>query len=134
MISNAPLSLPPDFSLRPPSSKELKLQESKQPKNDEPDVTIGEGTFLEKAGTNDANTNIKNILDSEGAEVKEEKKKGFFSRVFGKDKTNATDPIVNATQEKSRIADNKQSGKEITGEETPVVEEKKGILNKIFGK
>jgi hypothetical protein len=151
VISNPPLSLPPEFSLRPPSEgvdkaavaaaneKEVKgILEKKSPakaiaKAETPKQTKGEGAFLSSAGTGDADSQIKEILNKETSENKKEEK-GFFSKLASfKDDKDAKAEVVNASGEKDRIAKNKEEGKPVTEGETPTATPaKKGLLQNIF--
>lgn len=149
VVSNPPLSLPPQFSLRPPVRK-IEVKEITSINGKEGRVvfektsadistesmytTKGENSFLSKAGASNANPNIKEILEKEANAPKE--KKGMLNKIafFSSKKESAEqDPIVDAMQEKERIMKNKSEGKAINDGETAVLEEKDGLLNNVFG-
>lgn len=147
VVSNAPLSLPPEFTLRPPmpgakrpqeleldkQAKDILLQGSVQ--SNDTDVSKGESVFLKKANVQDANPEIKEVLiREENDEDAAEKKKGFWDKFATLTHLKSKkDPTVNATKEKERISENKKEGKPVNEGEVPVVKERSGLLKNVFG-
>ncbi|MDA0781795.1 MAG: DUF3035 domain-containing protein [Rickettsiales bacterium] len=160
VVSNPPLSVPPEFSIRPPipegtykevikskaedartvffenASADLKIKSEKQ--------TAGEQAFGSLFNSNVANPEIKSLLHKEFIEAaKKEEEKSFLEQKilskipsFSSDKEKNTEPVVDAKSEKNRIVETKKIGEKLTGDETPTVESKKGeqgILNRILG-
>lgn len=151
VVSNQPLSMPPNFDLRPPrpgaerlgkqtidKEAEKVVFENASVEYDNKQISKGEQSLLGLAGSSEANPDIKQILTEEELQTKEkEANKSMFDKVMStaKNEEKANDPIVNAAKERERIAENKEEGKNITDGETPVVEQKKkSVLQRIFGK
>ncbi len=158
VVSNSPLSMPPDFSLRAPELgvgrpkefgaaaqaekvlfEKASLDFTVEEKTARP--TSAERHFLNKTGAKKTDANIKSILRSEGQEaVIEAEEESFLAKIasykytFGnKGKKSSSDPIVDAGKERARLYDNKRSGKSVVDGDVPVVsQEKKGILDRIF--
>jgi len=154
VVSNQPLSVPPDFRLikpvpgaKRPQSQELDKQAeaalfkaSNPASRDAVSTNIidsnkskGEEVLLSNAGVQKANPNIRDLLKEEerlkAVEVEEE---GFFSKLFNF-KDDEAAPQLNAIEEKKRISEAQQSGEKITGDEASVREKKDtGLLGKIF--
>ncbi|PIR39048.1 MAG: hypothetical protein COV35_05055 [Alphaproteobacteria bacterium CG11_big_fil_rev_8_21_14_0_20_39_49] len=160
VVSNPPLSVPPEFSIRPPvpedtyreviksktedaravffenASADLKTKSDKQ--------TAGEEAFGSLFNATGANPEIKSLLHKEFIEAaKKEEEKSFleqkiFSKIpsFSGNKEKNTESVVDAKSEKDRIVETKKIGEKVTGDETPSVEsknEERGILNRILG-
>jgi hypothetical protein len=159
VVSNPPLSIPPEFSIRPPAPentyKEVvnsKTNEAKKVlfEKASADYTVenktdGEETFSSMFNAHGANPEIKSLLHKEfleAAKQEEEKsliEKNLLSKIpyFSKDKKEEASSIVDAKLEQDRIVETKRLGEKVTGEDTPSVEstkkESSGIFNKIFG-
>jgi len=160
VVSHPPLSVPPEFSLRPPvpdesfvASKSTSTEAKKVLfEKASADIKIiektnGEEAFSSLFKANDANPEIKSLLQKEFIEAaREEEEKSFLEKnllsklpSFSKDdEDKAPNEVVDAKLEKERIAENKKKGEKITGNETPVVNQdgskkKTGLFNKILG-
>jgi len=149
VVTNPPLSVPPEFSLRPLPEDSARLA-SVDTKNTtakfEPasanyaieGTTEGESAFLNRMGTGDINPDIKNILESD-AEKSEKKEKSFLDKIAGVTGIGSSkeSSVVDAKKERERLAKNKDEGKLTTDGETPVVSGDdsgdKGLLNDVFG-
>lgn len=158
VVSNPPLSVPPEFSLRPPVEDNVYVP----PKSVAVDAknvlfkqgsagvasdneTASEEVFRSQFKASDANPQIKSLLQQEFiAAAKQEEEESFIeknliSKIPGLStdkKANQSDPAVNARLEKDRIVQEQKKGEKITGVETPTVESKnhdRGLLNKILG-
>lgn len=151
VVSNPPLSMPPDFAVRPP--KEMAEAASVEYTADnkkivfekasshlsvaEPDrLTQGERSFLDLAGTENSDPKIKELLEQEAKQAEEAKanEKGFFSKmtakITGKEDEKS---LVDAGKERKRIIENEKDGKPVTEGETPTTSgDSGGILNKVF--
>ena len=96
---------------------------------------IAQNKLLEKAGSNPDEADIRKLIDRDNEEqtrVKEEK--GYFDSMLGKIKGDENnEPIVDAQKEKERLLKDSEEGKPLTGDETPIVKDKKsGVLKSIF--
>jgi hypothetical protein len=153
VVSNQPLSIPPDFRLPEPvpgASRPQQVDLDKQAeallfgKGEEVVLTsttgvevssltsTGETALLSQAGVEKADPRIRQILTEEEQILRVEKEEsGFFSQLFTKNKVG--DPELNATAEKDRIAGAQKSGETITGDDTKVVEKRdRGLLGKLL--
>lgn len=157
VVSNQPLVVPPDFSLRPPapgarSPFEADLSDQAKdlvykPQSDKSFTTkeknyLGQAAarsdddFRQRLGLDDANPNIKQELDAEDIKSAEiEQDKGFFSKVSSYlSSDQKAEPVVAAASEKDRIKENLEQGKPVN--EGEVKEQKSGgksgLLNRIF--
>lgn len=154
VISNPPLSLPPDFALRPPltahsaqgssdlSAKELfhANQSASQKVSTSAVLSRAEKKLLERARANTANPDIKTLIDDEYRELTEkEEEKGILKKVFSYTKGESDkgkDPVVDAAREKERIEESKKEGvspAEGGVEEKGTEKNKKGLLNRVIG-
>jgi hypothetical protein len=159
VVSRPPLTVPPDFSLRPPQeggavndsqadAKARALVTGEQSPETVYDgqrmgpadtavgiVTSGslesnaEAEFLSKAGTSQADPDIRDKLYQAQSEKKKEEDDSLLS-LGGKDEDSV---IVDAKAEKERLKKNKDEGKPVNEGETPEVEPAdKGVLGELF--
>ncbi len=152
VVSRAPLSLPPDFTLRPPEpgaprpqdgtptqqakravfrvEEDEKLQELLENPNDH--RSAGERSLLANAGADQIDPNIRQIVERETAEVNAESSDFIDSLVFWR----AEEPvgeIIDAEKETRRLRENAALGREVNEGETPTIErKKKAFLEDLF--
>lgn len=157
VISNPPLSIPPDFSLRPPlaatavaakgmsggiSAKEILVGEDNSTVIDASPVTAGEQRLLGKAGALSVDPSIREELaqDNMPPAPKPKKKEGFFRSLWPSKSTEqpkqalAPDEVVDPAAEKKRLENNKKSGMPVTAGETPTISNNPTTIDKILGK
>jgi hypothetical protein len=144
VIAAPPLSMPPDFNLRPPrpgaktpettdnqAQGALLGQEGVAAPTpavtENPLSSVGESHLLNSVG-GASEPAIREELDTQQPE---KASAGLWSTLTG---TDDTQPVVDAAKEKERLSDNKQQGKATTEGETPTVTSKKSVLEKIFTK
>jgi len=153
VLSRAPLSIPPDFALRPPQPGAARPQEgtdqdrakqtllgrsAKNPKvyarelAADSSLSQGEKTVLMKAGANEADPGIRDTVDRETSTLAKEKASFTDYLVFWEDRSykgSAIDP----TKESQRIRENMALGRALSEGETPKIERRsKGLLEGIF--
>ncbi|MGE0741288.1 MAG: DUF3035 domain-containing protein [Hyphomonadaceae bacterium] len=133
VVSQAPLTLPPDYNLRPPRPGEPRPQEL------EPDAearaalfgqdvganaSVGERTLIVSAGAEAADPNIRDTIDYESQGVVR-RSEGFVDRLlaFGNG-SSATAPL-NADEEARRLADD-EAIRRATGGGDVVIERDRG--------
>ncbi len=141
VVSQAPLTLPPDFALRPPQPGAPRPQEgttSQQAKNAifrlqqpaagtlEPKIgsdgrSLAELSLLKAAGAGQADPNIRRIIDAETLRINAEEDDFLEALVFWRD-PQAAGKIVDATEEAKRLRENAALGKPVTAGETPTIE------------
>ncbi len=147
VVSRAPLSLPPDYTLRPPEPGIPRPQEgttSQQAKNaifrlQQPqagaleskigsdDRSLGELSLLKAAGAGQSDPNIRRILDAETKRLNTEGD-GFLEALVFWREPQAAGKIVDATEEAKRLRENVALGKSVTDGETPTIERKRRAL------
>jgi PBP1b-binding outer membrane lipoprotein LpoB len=130
VISNPPLSVPPNFTLNKPSSDAegaINLQDIKTPSHS---LNKDEQDFLNRLGAKKGVTKVDRLIDQEYNQSQEmNSKKGTIrktvSRLNGDDE-HYIDPVA----EKERIKKNQEEGKSIN--EGEIKEKSKSTINKIF--
>lgn len=134
VVSQAPLTLPPDYNLRPPRPGEARPQEL-QPTDEAraalfgQDVgagaTQGERTFIAAAGADAADPQIRDTVDFESQGVVR-RNENFVNRLISFGGSGAARPApVNAEEEAARLADD-ESIRRTTGGGQVVIERDRG--------
>jgi hypothetical protein len=153
VVARAPLSLPPDFTLRPPEPGTVRPQEGTatqqartavfraedQEGNQAMDAAIpqdgrsqGERALLFKAGATNSDSSIRNTIDNETAQFNESNQDFIDTLVFWRDKQQPG-VIVDAEAEAARLRENAALGRGATSGQTPTIERKKeAILEGLF--
>ena len=152
VISRAPLSLPPDFTLRPPEpgiprpqegtatqqarKVVFRLEQPKtQPLNEQVKAdgrTLGELSLLKAAGADKIDPGIRRTIDLETQRLNAESEDFIDALVFWRDKE-TPGRVVDAAAETKRLRENAALGKAVTAGETPTIERKsKALLEGLF--
>lgn len=152
VVSRAPLTLPPNFDLRPPRPGAERTQESapsqqarqavfRAPKASVParDVALtgtgrtpGEEALLRNAGADKVAPNVRALVDRETNELNQADEDFLQMLVFWR-KREPTGVVVDAEAEARRLRENTALGKSATAGETPTIERrKKALLEGIF--
>lgn len=149
VVRNAPLTLPPDFTLRPPRPGAPRPQEAPIREQAEDSVfrsaraataTIeqdpvesrGESVLLEKAGAGDTDPEIRQIIDREFSDFAREQD-GFVDWVMFWRDEEALGTTVDAEAEAQRLRENAALGRAATEGETPTIQRReKALLEGIF--
>ena len=152
VISRAPLSLPPDFTLRPPEpgiprpqegtatqqarKVVFRLEQPKtQPLNEQVKAdgrTLGELSLLKAAGADKIDPGIRRTIDLETQQLNAESEDFIDALVFWRDKE-TPGRVVDAAAETKRLRENAALGKAVTAGETPTIERKsKALLEGLF--
>ena len=153
VVSRAPLSLPPDFTLRPPEPGIARPQEGtatqqarkaifrlEQPKKTQPlneqveadGRTLGELSLLKAAGADKIDPGIRQAIDFETRQLNSESDDFIEALVFWREKE-TPGRVVDATAEAKRLRENAALGKAVTAGETPTIERKsKALLEGLF--
>ena len=136
VVKRAPLDLPPDYSLRPPRPGAPRPQEAETSDaaaqtvfgevstNEASAPTSGEAALLGRAGTAEADPNIRRRVDNE-SQALFDRNKPVAEKLFGigGDKNAASATVVDAKAEAERLEGNASAGKSVTEGETPSIEE-----------
>jgi len=161
VVSRPPLSVPPQFALRPPSTGEESPNQqaaAKQAKslltgngkaNDDstdadtavaPVVTESTGShdkaeaeFLKQAGADKANPKVREVLTQEKYAVQDKQESGSWWDAL--DVSNEKkDPMVDAKKESERIHKTQEEGQPVTTGDTPEAKAKDtGLLGRVLG-
>ena len=152
VVSRAPLSMPPDFSLRPPTPGAPRPQEG-TPRDQAKQAVLGvapdyippvgegesetaqssgESALLQSAGATGVDPNIRQLVDTETAEDEADSKTLADTLVFWRE-PEPYGTVVDPAAEQKRIQENQSLGQPVTEGETPtIVRKKKGVLEGIF--
>jgi hypothetical protein len=151
IITKAPLSIPPDFSLRPPQPGVVRPQEAEfEPSlvaqraltgdtvpvaNDS--ESAGERVLLQKTGGDEANPKIRQVVANETRSLVEKDESFTDDVLFWQQKAPSDARVVDAAAERRRIEQNEAQGKPVTAGETPYIEPEKpgffsGLWSSIF--
>ena len=148
VVSQPPLSLPPDFNLRPPRPGAARPQDvgttqaaaatvfgvtqapsAGRVKNA---ASAGEAAFLAQAGAGNAQPNVRAALDAETRNLIAADKRWTDRLIFWQ-KQEAPYTTVDASAEAKRLRDNAALGQPVTAGTTPTIERKrKAPLEGIF--
>jgi hypothetical protein len=157
VVSRAPLSMPPDYNLRPPTPGAPRPQEGTtrdqaaaavfgypgaglQPDQIPPigegeaesAQSSGESALLQSAGGAGVDPNIRQLVDSETAEDEADSTTLADTLVFWRDPEPYGD-VVDPAAEQKRLQENAALGKPVTEGDTPVIVRKqRGMLEGIF--
>ena len=147
VVSQAPLTLPPDYNLRPPepgiprpqegtTSQQAKnaifgLQQPEagtlEPKIESDDRSPAVLSLLKAAGAGQADPNIRRIIDAETLRINADQDDFLEALVFWRD-PQAAGEIIDATEEAKRLRENAALGKSVIAGETPTIERKRRAL------
>jgi len=161
VVSRAPLSMPPDYSLRPPTPGAPRPQEGTtteqakgivtgyssratttlQPdqipsigEGQAPETTesAGESAFLQSASLTGIDPNIRKLVDQETAEDQDASTTFLDSLIFWR----GPEPygtVVDPVAEQKRLQENQALGQPTDTGETPIIErKKKGLFEGVF--
>jgi len=142
VYSRAPLSLPPDYGLRPPAPGTIRPQ-GMDPRSQSQQTLLGgqaaagnvqpgEQALLRQLGAASADPSIRSLINQETAALADESS-SITDRLMFWNKPNEFGTVVDPEKESKRIRENQALGKPITEGETPIITRKsKGILEGIF--
>ncbi|MDW3206887.1 MAG: DUF3035 domain-containing protein [Alphaproteobacteria bacterium] len=141
VVSRAPLSLPPEYGLRPPDPNGQRFQDLK-PQLDaqravfgeeavqrrleteaqlrRAGVTPGEMTLLDRTGAIEASPEIRLVVDEETAALAAEQESFVDDLVFWREAEKSGD-VIDANEETRRIQGNSALGVPVTEGQTPII-------------
>jgi hypothetical protein len=148
IVSRAPLSLPPDYSLRPPEPGALRPQDQTPTQQARQTVfragdqqpalprargmqSEGELALLKQAGAGDTNSSIRQTVNQETVAAVEQDRSFIDSVLFWR-KPEPAGNVIDPQKESQRLRENAALGKAPTEGETPVIQRKKRALLEIF--
>ena len=153
VVTRAPLSLPPDYGLRPPTPGAQRPQEQAV-RNEARDILLrnsrlapgdavkeavssgrfsaGEAAFLARAGALNADPTIRQTVNRESTAIAEATT-GMLDKVLFWRKVDEPGTIVDPEKESRRLREARAMGDAVNKGEVPVIERKeRGILEGIF--
>ena len=149
VVRSAPLTLPPDFALRPPRPGESGPGEApvrEQARNAllsgsgdgatdgaaAGATTEGEAAFIEQAGASDVDPNIRHMVDREYSGYASEDESFVDSLIFWREEEPQGE-VVDAAAEAERLRESIEAGEPITGDATPTIQRRdKALLEGVF--
>jgi hypothetical protein len=148
IVSRAPLSLPPDYALRPPQPGASRPQDQSSPQQARQAVlgssgapvrpaapagaSAGESALLAKVGSPRNDPRIRELVDRESVALAEADRT-FFDRLVFWQKPPEPGTVVNPQLEAQRLRENQALGRAATEGDTPTIRRrKKGALEGIF--
>ncbi len=157
VYSRAPLSLPPDYALRPPApgtapsqsvmprdeakgaliGSDLNSPSSRQSSGDVSSYSPGTRNLLEQTGALEADPDIRDLVNRETTILAEEDQ-SFTERLMFWTTPVEYGTVVDSVEEAKRIHETQALGQPITSGETPTIERKKrapleGVLQGLKG-
>ena len=131
VVEQAPLELPPDFNLRPPSPGATRPQTVAAPEqavaalglgaaDRRPENTPGESAFLGAAGANEADPAIRALLNRESTIIVAEDP-GFVERLMFWREDAPQGVTIDPAREAERLRENEAAGRPATEGDTPVI-------------
>jgi hypothetical protein len=146
VIKHAPLTLPPDYSLRPPANPNNTPPEAQAANmakaalmgKEESAVASGsaESALLSKMGAGSAVPDIRQKIDEENGYIALKNRTVAEKLIFWNDESGNTEKmpasVVDPKGEAQRLLKNKTEGKPVTTGTVPVIEKKQNTLDKIF--
>ncbi len=144
VLTHAPLSLPPNYKLRPPEPgaerpQEISVQEqvkaalfNTSPESAGGAVTAGESALLARAGFSAQNSGIRAIINQDNAVFAEESGGFVDALIFWRD-PQQLDPIIDAAREDQRLQEAEATGEAPSAGKSAIIERRdRGILEGFF--
>jgi hypothetical protein len=156
VVAQVPLTMPPDFNLRPPEPGAPRPQEGTAAQQGQTAIlsssgggtapalgspsdtgsgesqSNGEVALLQNAGATGINPNIRQEIDAETA-AQVERDKGLIERLVFWHTPQPYGTVVDPVAESKRLQENQALGKPVTEGETPIITvRRKGVLEGIF--
>lgn len=151
VVSRAPLTIPPEFELRPPKPGAPRPQtgtprdqaertvfglederESGPAYEGRPGMSPGEQALLAAAGADQAPDNIRRLVDRETQRLQSASRDLVDTLVFWQEPRDTAE-VVNAQAEAKRLQENAALGKDVTEGKTPTIERReRGLLEGVF--
>ena len=137
VVSRAPLSVPPDFGLRPPQPGAERPQET-SPEEQAKSVLFGEGAgvqatassglavLLSRAAVADADPEIRTRINEDNAILAGDV--SFTDRLIFWREPQDRETVIDPAAEAERLADNAALGQPVTAGPTPIIERREKAL------
>ncbi len=155
VVTRAPLTLPPDYALRPPESAGAAAvgstaNTSAQVKNELMGENMSSGNasaaqkqadpaamaFMDKLGVEHANPDIRQMIDQDNGYIALKNQPVADKLIFWQDTTPSAkdipEAVINPEAEAERIKKVEAEGKPINADMTPTIRQKTNTLDKLF--
>lgn len=144
VVKRAPLTLPPEYDLRPPSPDNLPpaSETTKTARTvlmgEKQDVApaTADAAFLQKAGAQNADPAIRGQINRDNGYIALQNRSVTDRLIFWKDESTAPEDlpasVVDPKAETERVKKNLDEGKPVNDGDVPVIEKKKSAIEKIF--
>lgn len=145
VVKRAPLTLPPDYSLRPPDegrtfSSSTVSDQAKTALMGASSASVSKGSaeniLLQKMGAGNADPAIRATINRENGYLALENQSVADKLIFWENEAEAQQEmpasVVDAQKESERLKKNAEEGKPATEGTVPVIEKKKGTIDKLF--
>jgi hypothetical protein len=150
VVKNTPLTLPPDYTLRPPlNPDEAATAAANNAASAAQTALIGESpatstqksasdaVLLDKLGAAAADPEIRQKIDADNGYISLKNRSVADQLIFWNDETapvteDTPTSVVDPAAEAARLKKNKAAGKPLNEGNIPVIEKKNGALGKIF--
>jgi hypothetical protein len=147
VVKRAPLTLPPEYALRPPSAdyippaSEATQQARSVLMGDASAAAAASGgtaeqAFLTRTGAAQADPDIRAAINRDNGYIALQNRTVADRLIFWSESEDKPDraptSVVDAAAEAERIQRNREEGKPVTDGNVPVIEKKKSTLDKIF--
>ncbi len=144
IVSRAPLSLPPDYALRPPAPGTQRPQEMGTPQRalaavtggsaqnagrgaSTPAGSAGENALLARMGAERANPGIRDVLEREYSSLADADTTLLDQLIFWRGPEDRS-PVVDAQRESQRLRENASLGRGVNEGDTPSIRRRKKAL------
>lgn len=145
IVNRAPLTLPPDYALRPPQPGASRPQELAVPQaarqailgangaaSANPAASAGEAALLARVGATGSDTRIRELVDRE-SQTLADADKTLLDRVVFWQRPEPPGTVVDPEREAQRLRENQALGRPVTDGDTPIIRRrKKGALESVF--
>jgi hypothetical protein len=149
VVARAPLSLPPDYNLRPPMPGAPRPQEGTARDQAQtavfgtyqtggligdppPGSSQGEAALLQSAGATGIDPNIRQLVDQETSDIIAQDQRFIDSLIFWRD-PQPPGEVIDPAAEQQRLQENAALGKPVNEGDTPIIERRdRAIFEGIF--
>lgn len=143
VVQRAPLSMPPDYTLRPPEPGARPLSEQNVAANtrasvfgssaDAADVTDSDSAFLNQIGATNNQPDIRRTIERERGVLALESQTVADKLIFWKDTPpDAQASLVDPAAEAERLKQAQENNQPVNTGEVPVIEKKTSVIDKLF--
>ena len=147
VVKRAPLTLPPDYTLRPPGGDHAEAQPAAATTSQAKEVLLGKETtpvvagggekvLLGKIGVASAQPGIRETIDEDNGYIALKNRPVAEKLIFwdkdGPSENNIPSSVVDPQKEAERIKKNKAEGKPVNEGAVPVIKKSQSTLDKIF--